>query len=618
MKNTDKKSDAVLLKQQADELILANKALLKSEERLRRAQQIANMGTWDWDLVNDELYWAESYYTLLGIDPQKIKPSFHTFLHLVDPAEHEFINKTIDDALKNKKSLEIDYSVIRPDNGKKIIIHANADISYDSNGKPLRMIGTVQDVTDRKHNEDLLKESANNWQATFDGITDSVFLLDPNGIILQANKSSQSLFSSNENNILGQYCYKVVHKTDCYFDNCPFVRSKISNQRETMLLPVDDKWFTVTVDPILNKTNTLTGFVHIVSDVTSHKQSEESLRHSEERFRKVFEDGPLGIAMTYLTGSGRFINVNSAFCNMLGYAEEELKKLTFSDVTYPDDRDKDIQALRQLLDGQIQKHITEKRYLKKNGEMIWCNRYLTKICSEEGKAAYALSMIEDITERKNTEDILKKVNVKLTKSNAEKDKFFSVIAHDLKSPFFGFLGLTHDFAKNAGNISPKDLAYMGSTMYHSADNLFKLLQNLLEWAQLQSGLIKLEPKNVSLTNLINKNIETINDRCVHKGISIINNVSKPVQVYADKDMINSVLLNLLSNAVKFTNKNGSVTINALPSLNQMIQVSVSDTGIGIPLNLIDKLFHVGEKTGRKGTDGELSTGLGLLLSKEWR
>jgi PAS domain S-box-containing protein len=219
--------------------------------------------------------------------------------------------------------------------------------------------------------------------------------------------------------------------------------------------------------------------------------------------------------------------------------------------------------------------------------------------------------------KKRTEEKLKLYAEELLVLNNSKDKFFSIIAHDLKSPFLGFLGLTKDITQNAGNISPQELAQLGSTMYQAADNLFKFLQNLLEWAQMQSGSISLIQNNILLSELISKNVEVMKDRSNQKGITINNLVTDNIYVYADEKMINSVLMNLISNAVKFTYRNGTVTLSAKNTEDQMIEISIRDTGIGMPKTMGDRLFELGEKTGRQGTDGELSTGLGLLLCKEF-
>jgi signal transduction histidine kinase len=210
-----------------------------------------------------------------------------------------------------------------------------------------------------------------------------------------------------------------------------------------------------------------------------------------------------------------------------------------------------------------------------------------------------------------------KLNEELEKVNNQKDKFFSIIAHDLRSPFQGFLGLTKSFAQEASSYSAQEIAQLSDEMYQIANNLFNLLKNLLEWAQIQKGDISFQPKEFLLSDQIAENVEVIKKRSQQKGISISNMITDIFSVYADKNMTNSVIINLLSNAVKFTNRNGTVTINAKEIKDQMIEVSIRDTGVGIPKSMLEKLFILGEKTGRKGTDGELSTGLGLLLCQEF-
>lgn len=134
---------------------------------------------------------------------------------------------------------------------------------------------------------------------------------------------------------------------------------------------------------------------------------------------------------------------------------------------------------------------------------------------------------------------------------------------------------------------------------------------------MQSGSITLIQKEISLTTMIAENVEVIKDRSNQKGITMNNMVTETICAYADGKMINSVLMNLISNALKFTKPKGTVTISAREIDEQMSEISVRDTGVGMPKSLMEKLFKVGEKTGRKGTDGELSTGLGLLLCKEF-
>jgi signal transduction histidine kinase len=230
---------------------------------------------------------------------------------------------------------------------------------------------------------------------------------------------------------------------------------------------------------------------------------------------------------------------------------------------------------------------------------------------------YFLVFILILDKLKRTNLSLLRKNEELEKINNQKDKFFSIIAHDLKGPFVGFLGLTKIFAEEAGSFSAAELSRLGDEMNKSAKNLFDLLKNLLEWAQMQKGEISFQPKEFPLSDLIAENVKLMKKRSEQKGIKIINTVTSPLDAYIDEKMINSVLLNLLSNAVKFTHRDGTVTISYRKTEDLMIEISISDTGIGMKQSAIEKLFKIEEKYGTKGTDEELSTGLGLLLCKEF-
>jgi PAS domain S-box-containing protein len=348
-------------------------------------------------------------------------------------------------------------------------------------------------------------------------------------------------------------------------------------------------------------------------DITKRK-NEEALGEKEELFQSLYKNSSVGLYRT--TPDGQILLANPCLIKMLGYS-------TFKDLAARDLRKDGFESSfnRNLFLEQIEKNgeVTsiDSEWINKEGTVVYIRESARATRDTDGKTLYYDGTVEDITKLKSSEAILKKLNAELTKSNAEKDKFFSIIAHDLKAPFLGFLGLTQEIVKNAGDISIRELTQMGMTMYQAADNLFKLLQNLLEWAQLQSGTISIEPKDIMLMNLIAKNIEMMKNRIEQKEISIINMVTDPINAYADEKMINSILLNLLSNAVKFTNRSGTITVNAKEIEDQMIEISIKDTGVGIPKSMVEKLFKVGAKTGRKGTRGELSTGLGLLLCKEF-
>jgi signal transduction histidine kinase len=207
--------------------------------------------------------------------------------------------------------------------------------------------------------------------------------------------------------------------------------------------------------------------------------------------------------------------------------------------------------------------------------------------------------------------------MQLSEINAQKDKFFSIIAHDLRNPMHGFLNLTMMMATESKDFTIAEFAKFSQALHDSAVNLHRLLENLLDWSIMQQGKMDFNLQKQNLSSMVSQNISTIIDNIKQKGISIINQVKDSIDVSVDEKMINTVLRNLLSNAVKFTRKDGTIKVNAKSSENGMIEISVSDTGVGISDVDMHRLFKIGEKVSSKGTDNEPSTGLGLLLCKEF-
>lgn len=230
---------------------------------------------------------------------------------------------------------------------------------------------------------------------------------------------------------------------------------------------------------------------------------------------------------------------------------------------------------------------------------------------------YIVRLEKSNLEIKQAELLIQNQYKQLQGLNSAKDKFFSIIAHDMRSPFQGLLSLTKIITENDGSISPEELPQLNSEIHKTVNNLFTLLKNLLDWAQMQQGAMNFSPRDYYLSEIIKEQIKIISHTSSKKNISIVNSVSDSIEVSVDEKMISSVFNNLLSNAVKFTKSGGNVIIKEKVIDNNMLEISIIDSGIGIPESISKKLFKIDEKVGRKGTDGEESTGLGLLLCKEF-
>jgi PAS domain S-box-containing protein len=328
---------------------------------------------------------------------------------------------------------------------------------------------------------------------------------------------------------------------------------------------------------------------------------------SEVKYRNFVENSTVGVFQTKLDGTILF--VNNALVNMLGYSSmQELmnEKATFY---YKDKARRDELVYRLKTNGKIADFEIE--FVTKYGKTIIL--LMNAILLSD----YIDGTLIEITNRKAAEKLLEQKTVQLQKTISEKDKFFSIIAHDLKSPFQGFIGITQMMAENPSDFSATELSNISTEMNSKARNLFKLLKNLLEWARVQQGTIPFEPEIIELRNSIMQDIETVKQFAENKSIQIFNDVNEMHKVIADQNMLYSVCQNLLSNAIKFSYRDGKITLKSEEVKNNFIEVSVIDSGIGMSNEIIEKLFKIEERVGQDGTEGEESTGLGLLLCKEF-
>jgi len=211
--------------------------------------------------------------------------------------------------------------------------------------------------------------------------------------------------------------------------------------------------------------------------------------------------------------------------------------------------------------------------------------------------------------------LVQTANDELSKLNADKDKFFSIVAHDLKGPFLPLLGNLELLTDMAESFTPDQIKSMSSSSYRAAKQVFGLLENLLQWARMQMGRMEYKPQQFNLNELVVKTIELLADSATSKGINLYSKIDPDCIIYADERMIDTVIRNLTNNALKFTPESGEVKISANLNGNQ-VEVSVTDSGVGISQKNIDKLFKIETAHSTKGTDNESGTGLGLIMCQE--
>jgi len=236
--------------------------------------------------------------------------------------------------------------------------------------------------------------------------------------------------------------------------------------------------------------------------------------------------------------------------------------------------------------------------------------------AEQDILMFVSSQIAMAIYKKKAADEVAASELQLKELNASKDKLFSIIAHDLRSPFHALLGLSDLLATEVDEFSREEIAKFASEMNSSLKNQFKLLENLLEWSRLQTGRMQYAPVKINLTEKVNDISALLSGNALKKNISIINNVLNNAFVLADANMLQSILQNLLANAIKFTKSGGTIDVKSESTNGKMVKIFVKDTGVGISKDNLQKIFRTDSTVTTQGTENERGTGLGLLLCKE--
>jgi signal transduction histidine kinase len=212
--------------------------------------------------------------------------------------------------------------------------------------------------------------------------------------------------------------------------------------------------------------------------------------------------------------------------------------------------------------------------------------------------------------------LLEESEQKLKESIATKDKFFSIIAHDLRGPLGGSMQLAELMKESIDEFSKEEIAEYSNALFKSINKVFNLLENLLQWSRVQRDLVPYNPFKYNLLEFTTRSVEPLTDNARQKKISLEINIDSGLEVWVDENMTDAIFRNITSNAIKFTPENGTIIINAKPE-DDLIKISIKDSGIGMPENIRNNLFDITVNTGRPGTNGESSSGLGLIICKEF-
>jgi len=366
---------------------------------------------------------------------------------------------------------------------------------------------------------------------------------------------------------------------------------------------------------VLNDAEEVIRVVGVNIDVTEHKEGQEALRLSEERFSSAFEYAAIGMALVSL--DGRWLKVNQALCDLIGYSAEELSGKTFQEIAHPEDLEADRVKMRQLLDGEINFCKVDQRFFHKEGRMVWALVSVSLLRDKQSKPLYLISQIEDITEIKEAMTRQRELTKKAQAAERAKSDFLAVMSHEIRTPMNGVIGMTGLLLDTGLNAEQRTLA---ETIRTSGESLLSLLNDILDFSKIEAGHLSIEELNFDLRKVVEDTLEMLAGQAQAKGIELVGGVDPevPTNVRGDPGRVQQVLTNLVGNAIKFTTS-GEVAIQATAKAETEtelhVRFEIKDTGIGIPPETQARLFQPFVQADSSTSRAFGGTGLGLAICK---
>ena len=348
------------------------------------------------------------------------------------------------------------------------------------------------------------------------------------------------------------------------------------------------------------------------NDITELKKTENALRISEENHRNLFNELPLP-SFIFDMETLEILEVNPQAVVTYGYTLEEFLKLKLTDFWTDEDMNKYLKFVKSLQGESFVNR--EVRHKKKNGDIIDVQVSAHELLFNGRKARHVI--MNDFTKEKIIMNLLQNSEEKLRKLNADKDKFFSIIAHDLRGPLGSFKQMTELMTDSTVDFTESEILHFLELMKTSSSNLYSMLENLLDWSLIQRDLKSAKLVAFEILPAIKVYLDIAKESAAKKHIKFVYNIPDGLQVRADVKMFATIIRNLFSNAVKFTGENGVITISAAKHNDDKVEITVEDSGIGMPEDMAKNLFTKDADIIRDGTAKEHGTGLGLILCKEF-
>lgn len=485
-----------------------------------------------------------------------------------------------------------------------------------------REIHSAIEIALYKHKMDRVLREREEWFATtLRSIGDGIISCDRAGKITFMNPVAELLTGWKLADAIGADLpdvFTAFNEETRSRIECPTVRvlrdgATVDLANHTMLIARNgtEVFIEDVATPIRNDRGDLTGAVLVFRDVGERKEAERRLRAREQLYRTLAEASR---DMIFIVNRDDVIEfVNSSGARLIGMEATLVIGRKRADI-FTNDTDLDVSAdLRRVFESK--EAARRDSTTQVGGVQRWLNSWLIPLFDDAHEVTSVMCVARDITEQKQAEETITRYSDELREMNASKDRFISILSHDLRGPFNPLLGFCELLMMDAETLTPDEVKLYSQEMYESLKKQFALLENLLTWSRLQTGTLTLRPHRLNVRAVIDEIAGLFAVQIRRKQLALTNDIPPGIFLHADDYMMRSVFQNLISNAIKFTPRHGRVTVSFAECANR-IEISISDTGVGIPSNEMQNLFRLDAMHSSLGTENERGSGLGLIICRE--
>jgi PAS domain S-box-containing protein len=572
-------------------------------EREKRFSDIAeNTLEWIWEVdVNGKYtYSSPVVEKILGYKPEEIlEKHFYSFFL---PEEREELKKATLEAFAQKQPF---YDFINRNihkNGKIVDLLTSGVPILDKEGNLLGYRGVDTDITERKKMEETLRFS----DFALKSIHEGVFAMDNEFKITRWNEICEQLYGIKASDAIGKPAADIIHMVEEYegqnTERINLLIEKGFNKEEQIhRTPRGDIWLDVHAQATEDNGKRY-GWVSLVSDITERKKTEEKLRESEERYRDLFENA--SDLIQSCNAAGKFVYVNRAWRDALGYSEKEVSNLKFWDIIHPDYLAHCQQTLQKIMSGESVKNI-ETAFVAKDGRLIQVEGNVNPV-SEEGMVVATRAIFHDITIRKEAEEKMRKID-------QMKSEFLSNVSHELRTPLQSISGFTK-LIMNGQVPDPATQQEFLQIIDRETMHLGNLINGLLDMSRLEAGRFQIYKKIFPIRDTFIESIKMFHSLARDKNITLSEEIPRDIpEMEVDNERMRQVVINLVGNAIKFSDPGSSINVRAEKrNLDLLFQVADHGTGISVESmkHLFERFYRAEGETVRGGT------GLGLYISKQ--